>query len=123
MIGLRISMNDAQQIKLITEIVGKAIDTGKIKFEQPPLPQPIIQEVKKELETPTYEGGRITFFDLLTCIMFTLNLLGLTNINWLLVFLPFAFPYIVFYGMLWSMMLWAKYKNRKNKENGESKTN
>lgn len=113
-------MNDAQQIRLITEIVGKAIETGKIKFEQP---QPIIQEVKKEPETPTYEGGRITFFDLLTCIMFTLNLLGLTNINWLLLFLPFAFPYIVFYGMLWSMMLWAKYKNRKNKKDGKSKTN
>lgn len=32
-------MNDAQQIRLITEIVGKAIDTGKIKFEQP---QPIV---------------------------------------------------------------------------------
>lgn len=120
MIGLRISMNDAQQIRLITEIVGKAIETGKIKFEQP---QPIVQEIKKEPETPTYEGGRITFFDLLTCIMFTLNLLGLTNINWLLVFLPFVFPYIVFYGILGIMILWNKFKNRKNKENGESKTN
>ena len=116
-------MNDAQQIKLITEIVGKAIDTGKIKFEQPPLPQPIIQEVKKELETPTYEGGRITFFDLLTCIMFTLNLLGLTSINWLLVFLPFAFPYIVFYGVLGVVILWNKFKNKKNKKDGENKTN
>ena len=116
-------MNDSQQIKLITEIVGKAIDTGKIKFEQPPLPQPIVQEVKKEPEPPTYEGGRVTFFDLLTCIMFTLNLLGLTSIHWLLVFLPFAFPYIVFYGILGVVILWNKYKNRKNKENGESKTN
>ena len=123
MIGLRISMNDAQQIKLITEIVGKAIETGKIKFEQPPLPQPIVQEVKKEPETPTYEGGRITFFDLLTCIMFTLNLLGLTSINWLLVFLPFVFPYIVFYGILGIVILWNKFKNRKNKKDGESKTN
>ena len=120
MIGLRISMNDAQQIRLITEIVGKAIETGKIKFEQP---QPIVQEIKKEPETPTYEGGRVTFFDLLTCIMFTLNLLGLTNINWLLVFLPFSFPYIVFYGTLGIIILWNKFKNRKNKENGESKTN
>ena len=107
-------MNEFQQRQLITEIVGKAIDSGKIKFEQPQIPQPIIQEVKDE---PTYEGGRITFFDLLTCIMFTLNLLGLTDINWFLVFLPFAFPYIVFYGMLWGMMLWAKIKNRKNKDN------
>lgn len=120
MIGLRISMNDAQQIRLITEIVGKAIETGKIKFEQP---QPIVQEIKKEPETPTYEGGRVTFFDLLTCIMFTLNLLGLTNINWLLVFLPFAFPYIVFYGILGVIILWNKFKNRKNKKDGESKTN
>ena len=111
-------MNQYEQRKLITELVGKAIESGQIKLEAPQ--QPVIE---KELETPTYDGGRITFFDLLTCIMFTLNLLGLTNINWLLVFLPFAFPYIVFYGMLWSMMLWAKYKNRKNKENGESKTN
>ena len=114
-------MNEIQQRQLITEIVGKAIDSGKIKFEQPQMPQPIIQEIKEE---PSYEGGRVTFFDLLTCIMFTLNLLGLTNINWLFVFLPFAFPYIVFYGMLWSMMLWTKFKNRKNKkENGESKAN
>ena len=114
-------MTDFQQRQLITEIVGKAIESGKIKFEPPP-PPAIIQEVK-EPEPPTYEGGRVTFFDLLTCIMFTLNLLGMTDINWLMVFLPFAFPYIVFYGMLWSVMLWAKFKNRKNKNNGESKTN
>ena len=114
-------MNEIQQRQLITEIVGKAIESGKIKFEQPQIPQPIVQEQKQE--SPTYEGGRVTFFDLLTCIMFTLNLLGLTDINWFLVFLPFAFPYIVFYTMLWSVMLWVKFKNRKNKDNGESKTN
>lgn len=108
-------MTDFQQRQLITEIVGKAIDSGKIKFEPPPT---IIQEVK-EPEPPTYEGGRVTFFDLLTCIMFTLNLLGLTDINWLLVFFPFSFPYIVFYGMLWSMMLWVKFKNRKNKDDAK----
>ena len=107
-----------EQRKIITDIVGKAIESGQIKFEQPQLPQPIVKE-----EEPTYEGGRVTFFDLLTCIMFTLNLLGLTDINWLLVFLPFAFPYIVFYGVLWSMILWTKFKNRKNKDNGESKAN
>lgn len=116
-------MNENQQRQLITDIVGKAIDSGKIKFEQHPIPQPIIQQAQKEPETPTYEGGRITFFDLLTCIMFTLNLLGLTSINWLLVFLPFAFPYIVFYGILGVVILWNKFKNRKNKDNGESKTN
>ena len=109
-------MNEFQQRQLITEIVGKAIDSGQIKFEAPQM-QPIIQEIKKD-EPPTYEGGRVTFFDLLSCIMFTLNLLGLTDINWLLVFLPFAFPYIVFYGMLWGMILWSKFKNRKNKNNG-----
>ena len=110
-------MNQYEQRKLITELVGKAIESGQIKLEAPALPQTTM--IEKENETPTYEGGRITFFDLLTCIMFTLNLLGVTDINWLLVFLPFVFPYIVFYGMLWSMMLWAKYKNRKNKENAE----
>ena len=113
-------MNEIQQRLLITDIVGKAIDSGKIKFEQQPIPQPIVQQPQKE---PSYEGGRVTFFDLLTCIMFTLNLLEKTDINWFLVFLPFAFPYIVFYGMLWSMMLWIKIKNRKNKDDGESKTN
>ena len=45
--------------------------------------------------------------------------MGETDINWWLVFLPFAFPYIVFYSVLWSVMLWAKFKNRKNKDNGE----
>ena len=115
-------MNEFQQKVLITEIVGKAIESGKIKIEQPPLPQAIVNEKKDE--TPSYEGGRVTFFDLLTCIMFTLNLMGVTNINWLLVFLPFAFPYIVFYCALWSVMLWVKFKNRKNnKKDGESKTN
>lgn len=109
-------MNEFQQRQLIAEIVGKAIDSGKIKIEPPPAP-PIIQEVK-EPEPPTYEGGRVTIFDLLTCIMFTLNLLGLTNIHWLLVFLPFAFPYVVFYGILGGVMLWNKFKNRKNKDNG-----
>lgn len=115
-------MNDAQQRKLITDIFNKAIDSGRIKFEPQYLP-PIIQEVKKEPEPPTYEGGRLTFFDLLTCIMFTLNLLGLTNINWLLVFLPFVFPYVVFYSILGVVILWNKFKNRKNKKDGESKTN
>jgi hypothetical protein len=109
-------MNDFQQRQLITDVLNKAIDSGKIKFEPPP-PPPIIQEVK-EPEPPSYEGGRVTIFDLLTCIMFTLNLLGLTNINWLLVFLPFIFPYVVFYGILWGMMLWTKFKNRKKKDNG-----
>lgn len=113
-------MNEYQQIKLITDIVGKAIENGQIKVEPTQLPQqPVVVE---KPEPPTYEGGRVTFFDLLTCIMFTLNLLGVSNINWFLVFLPFAFPYIVFYGMLWGMMLWVKFKNRKNK-NEKSKTN
>lgn len=109
-------MTDFQQKQLITNLVGKAIESGQIKFEAPQM-QPIVNEVKEE--TPSYEGGRVTFFDLLTCIMFTLNLLGVTDISWVLVFLPFAFPYIVFYGMLWSVMLWVKFKNRKNKDNGE----
>lgn len=106
-------LSNYDQAKIVQQIVEKAIETGKIKIEQPAIPQPVVKE-----ETPSYEGGRLTFFDLLTCILFTLKLLGLIDINWLLVFLPFAFPYIVFYGMLWSMMLWAKFKNRKNKDNG-----
>ena len=112
-------ISEKQQRQLIANLVGKAIDSGQIKFEAPT--QQIVQEA--EDNTPTYEGGRVTFFDLLTCIMFTLNLMGVTNINWFLVFLPFAFPYIVFYGMLWGMMLWVKIKTRKNKENGKGKTN
>lgn len=38
-------MNEFQQRQLITEIVGKAIDSGKIKFEAPQMP-PIVQESK-----------------------------------------------------------------------------
>ena len=113
-------LSEIQQRQLIAEIMAKAIDSGQIKFEAPPV-QHIVQESKPE--TPTYEGGRITFFDLLTCIMFTLNLMGETDISWWLVFLPFAFPYIVFYSALWSVMLWVKFKNRKTKKDGESKTN
>ena len=114
-------LNEKEQIKLITNLVSNAINTGKIKLEPTQIQQIAnpTQVVEEKPEPPTYEGGRVTVFDLLTCIMFTLNLLGLTNINWLLVFLPFAFPYIVFYGMLWSMILWTKFKNRKNKENAE----
>lgn len=114
-------MNDTQQRQLIADIMGKAIDSGKIKFETPQI-KPIIQEVQPK--KPTYTADRVSFYDLLTCIMFTLNLLGETDINWFLVFLPFAFPYIVFYVTLWSVMLWAKIKNKKNnKENGETKAN
>ena len=111
-------MNEFQQKQLIANLVTKAIESGQLKFEAPNVPQPVIQEVKKD-EPPTYEGGRVTFFDILTCIMFTLNLMGVTDISWWLVFLPFAFPYIVFYGMLWSMILWTKFKNRKNKDDAE----
>ena len=109
-------MNEIQERAIVAEIVSKAIESGKIDFNQPPPQvQQIIQE--KEDKAPTYEGGRVTFFDLLTCIMFTLNLLGVTNISWWLVFLPFVIPYAVFYGMMGVMILWAKYKNRNNKEN------
>ena len=114
-------MNEFEQRRLITQIVGRAIDTGQIKFEAPPVQQTVVQQTKEQ--PIVYKGGRITFFDLLTCIMFTLNLVGLTDINWLLVFVPFLFPHVVFYGMLWSVMLWTKFKNRKNKKDGESKTN
>ena len=38
-------MTDFQQRQLITEIVGKAIDSGKIKFDAP-LMTPIVQESK-----------------------------------------------------------------------------
>jgi hypothetical protein len=113
-------LSEIQQRQLIAEIMKNAIDSGKIKFDPAPIQQ-IVQESKPE--TPTYEGGRISIFDLLTCIMFTLNLMGETDISWWLVFLPFAFPYIEFYGVLWSAMLWVKFKNRKNKEDGETKTN
>lgn len=113
-------ISEKQQRQLIADIMGKAIDSGQIKFDNY---QNVVQHVQEE-NTPTYEGGRVTFFDLLTCIMFTLNLMGVTDISWWLVFLPFSFPYIVFYGMLWSMMLWAKIKAKKNnKKDGESKTN
>lgn len=96
----------------------KSIESGKLNVQPAPVPQqPVIIE---EPKAPTYEGGRVTIFDLLTCIMFTLNLLGVTDINWFLVFLPFMFPYVVFYGMLWGMMLWAKYKNKKSNEEIET---
>lgn len=112
-------ISERQQRQLIADIMGRAIDSGQIKFDTPPIQMP-----EEKIETPKYEGGGLSIFDLLTCIMFTLNLMGETDINWLLVFLPFAFPYIVFYGMLWSVMLWSKFKNRKNKkEDGKSKTN
>ena len=114
-------LNEAQQLRFITEIVGKAIETGKIKFEQPPLPQPIIQEAKKDSEN---SNVGLTIFDLLTCIMFTLNLMGVTNINWLVVFLPFVLPYVVMYGAMLGVKLWTNFNNRKNKkEDGESKAN
>lgn len=111
-------ISETQQRLLIADIMSKAIDSGQIKFETPHIPMP-----EEKNEAPTYEGGGLSFFDLLTCIMFTLNLMGETDISWWLVFLPFALPYIVFYGMLWGVMLWAKIKNRKNKKDGESKAN
>lgn len=111
-------ISEDQQRLLIADILGKAIESGQIKFDQPPVQQ-IIQQ-NNEVKAPTYEGGNFSIYDALTCIMFTLNLAEITDINWFLVFLPFALPYIVFYGSLWSVMLWAKIKNRKNKkENGE----
>lgn len=85
---------------------------------------PTKREEKKEedeCKSPTYDGGRLTVFDLLTCIMFSTNLLGITDIHWLLVFLPFLFPYVVFYGIILCVKLWAKYKSKKTNE--ETKTN
>lgn len=124
-------MNEFQQRQIITDIVTKAIETGKIKMDFPqaqppmyPIQQfPIQKKQEEKPKTPTYQGIGLSIFDVLTCIMFALNLIGITEINWLLVFLPFAFPYIVFYGAIGCVMLWAKFKNRKNKEDGENKTN
>ena len=107
-------LNEKQQIQFITELVGKAIDTGKLKIEQPQL-QPVVQE-DKQLEIPTYEGGRVTVFDLLTCILFTLKLMGIIDVNWILVFVPMVVPHACFYGILGIVMLWAKIKNKKNKK-------
>lgn len=35
-------INQSEQRKIITEIVGKAIESGQIKFEQPQIPQAIV---------------------------------------------------------------------------------
>ena len=125
-------MDEFQQKQLIAEIVGKAIESGKIKMEVPQPPMhprypiqqfPVQEEKVEEPKAPSYEGVRLTIFDLLTCIMFTLNLIGVTDINWFLVFLPFAIPYILFYGAIWCIMIWAKIKEKKNKEDGETNIN
>ena len=85
-----------------------------INVEQPQIP--IVQETKKE---KLYEPAPVSVFDAFTLILFTLNLIGMINISWFLVFLPLALPYIVI-GITWCVAkLIVKFKKSKN----ETKTN
>lgn len=84
-----------------------------INLEQPQIQ---VQESKKK---KIYEPAPISIFDAFTLIFFTLNLIGMINISWFLVFLPLSLPYIVI-GITWCIAkLIVKFKKSKN----ETKTN
>lgn len=105
--------------KLITKMVLEEIKKNNIplKIESPPPFIPQVQEKKK-----IYEPAPISVFDAFTLCLFVLNLVGIININWFLVFLPLSFPYIVL-GLVWCISkIIIKIKNKKQNKN-ESKVN
>lgn len=111
-------LNEFEQKRLITELVTRAIESGKIKMNPTEVVAPVEQ---KESDFPLYEGGSITFFDCLTLIMFGLNLSGITDINWFIVFVPFLMPYVAFYGYIGLMFVYNKYFKKNQKKDGTSK--
>ena len=111
-------MNEYEQKRLITELVTRAIESGKIKINPTETTPPA---ETTEGDFPLYEGGSITFFDGLTLIMFGLNLSGITDINWFIVFIPFLMPYVAFYGYIGLMFVYNKYFKKNQKKDGTSK--
>lgn len=104
--------------RLITGMILEEIKKNNIplKVDSPPIQQLQVQEKKKKL----YEPAPISVFDAFTLCMFVLNIIGLTNINWILVFLPLIFPYIVI-GCVWCVSkIIIKIKSKKNNKNKES---
>jgi hypothetical protein len=110
--------------RLITGMILEEIKKNNIPIKvDPPQVQPLqIQEKKKKL----YEPAPVSVFDAFTLCMFVLNIIGMANFNWFIVFLPIAFPYIVV-GCAWCISkIIIKIKSKKNnktKELNESKVN
>ena len=105
--------------RLITGMILEEIKKNNIPLKMDPIPsfqQPIIQEKKKRL----YEPAPVSVFDAFTLCMFVLNIIGITNFNWFLVFLPLVLPYIVV-GCAWCISkIIIKIKSKKNNNNKES---
>ena len=94
---------------ILDEIKNKNIPLNIESTQLPPIQVP---EQKKE---KMYEAAPISIFDAFTLILFTLNLIGMINISWIVAFLPLLFPYIVI-GITWCVTKLIK-KIKKTKEN------
>ena len=95
---------------ILDEIKNKNIPLNIESTQLPPLQ---VSEQKKE---KIYEAAPISVFDAFTLILFTLNLMGMINISWIVAFLPLMFPYIVI-GITWCVTkLITKIKNRKKND-------
>lgn len=100
---------------MIVDSLIKAIKNKDIPInleQQAPIQQIIETRGKKSF----YEANPISVFDAFTLLLFAFNILNLTNINWILVFLPMMFPYIVI-GLTWlisKIIIKIKTKKKKN---------
>lgn len=79
---------------ILEEIKNKNIPLNIESTQLPPFQVP---EQKKE---KIYEAAPISVFDAFSLILFTLNLIGVIDISWIVVFLPLLFPYILI-GIIW----------------------
>ncbi len=94
---------------ILDEIKNKNIP---INVEQPKIP---VEEPKKE---KLYESPPLSVYDAFSLVLFTLKVLGLIDISWILVLLPAFLPYIVI-GITWCIAkLIIKFK--KSKKDGKT---
>ena len=103
--------------KMIIDSLIKAIKNKDIpiNLEQP---APIQQIIETRGKKSFYEANPVSVFDAFTLLLFSLNILNLIDISWILVFLSMLFPYILL-GLAWSIskiIIKIKTKNIKNKK-------
>lgn len=112
-------MREKVDQKLITRMILEEVKNKNLPLG---LEVPKIENIEVPKKEKFYEPAPVSVFDAFTLILFTLNLIGMTDINWFLVFLPIAFPYIII-GISWCISkLIIKIEKKKN-TNSKNNTN
>jgi hypothetical protein len=105
--------------KMVTKMILEEVKNKNIPLAIEP---PKFKDIEIPKKEKFYEPAPVSVFDAFTLILFTLNLIKMTDINWFLVFLPMAFPYIII-GITWCISKLIIKIEKNKKSNLENKSN